>query len=172
MKQRGFTLIELMVILVIIAIVATVALPSYTNIIRDNRLQAQQRQLLAAINLARSEASHRNQNITIGAKNGTSWEDGFRIYTDNDLAGNTSYTAGTDTLIKDIDGSNAPDLTIRSNDAGDNFISFQGNGMLNEGANSISIAICDSRGTSEGRGITISRVGRAAVSTNIASCDP
>jgi type IV pilus assembly protein PilE len=39
-KDRGFTLIELVVVVAIIAIVATIALPSYTNYVRKARRNA------------------------------------------------------------------------------------------------------------------------------------
>ena len=45
-KQRGFTLIELMIVVAVIAIIAAVAYPSYTQyVIRSNRAAAQAQML-------------------------------------------------------------------------------------------------------------------------------
>lgn len=171
MKQRGFTLIELMVALAVLAILVSIALPSFEETIKNNRINTEQRKLLSAINVARSEASSRNQVITIGSDGGSRWDDGFKIYTDNEAAGNSSYSAGADTLIKDVAGNNNKDLKILSNAAGASFISFKGNGLLNE-AEDVVIAICDDRGAARGRQITINRVGRASVISPAASCSP
>ena len=47
--DRGFTLIELMIVVVIVAILATIAYPSYVNsVIRSNRADAQQTLLQVA----------------------------------------------------------------------------------------------------------------------------
>ncbi|GAA5317385.1 MAG: hypothetical protein AseanaTS_25900 [Candidatus Pelagadaptatus aseana] len=169
MKQRGFTLIELMVTVVVLAILVTVALPGFNTMIDNQRIQSTQRTMLSAINLARSEATHRNQTVTIASAGGADWEDGISIYTDNDAGGNTAFT-GADTLIKDISGAISDAVTVRTD--GNAFISFQGNGMLNEAGNTVTMAICDERGPAFGRAINISRVGRASVSTDIASCTP
>lgn len=169
MKQRGFTLIELMVTLAVLAILVTVALPGFNTLMDDHRIQAAQRSMLSALNLARSEASHRNQTITISSTGGADWGDGISIYTDGDAGGNTAFTAGN-TLIKDIGGVASDEITIRT--SGDSFISFQGNGMLNEGGNAVTMAICDDRGAAFGLVITVSRVGRASVTDNVASCTP
>lgn len=55
-RQTGFTLIELMVVIMIVAILTTLALPSFTEVIVRNRLAAQNNDLIAALNLARTLA--------------------------------------------------------------------------------------------------------------------
>ncbi len=52
----GFTLIELMVTVVIAAILLTVAVPTFRDVIQNNRLATQANDLVTAFNLARSEA--------------------------------------------------------------------------------------------------------------------
>lgn len=171
MKQRGFTLIELLVALAVLAILVAIALPSFEETIKDNRINTEQRKLLSAINLARSEASSRNQVITIGSDGGSRWDNGFKIYTDDEATGNTAYASGADVLIKEIAGNQDASLKMISNSTGSSFISFKGNGLLNE-ANDVVIAICDDRGASEGRQITINRVGRATVTSPATACSP
>ncbi len=55
-RQRGFTLIELMVALVVLGILVTVGIPGFQNIIRDNRATSISNELLGAVQFARSTA--------------------------------------------------------------------------------------------------------------------
>jgi type IV fimbrial biogenesis protein FimT len=170
-RSYGLTLIELMVTLAIFGILVGLAIPAFNTMTDGNRIVAEQRRMLSAINLARSEASHRNQTVTMASGAGGDWSQGIEIYSDADAGGNTAYNAGTDMMIKDLDASNT-NITLNSDGAGDDgYISFQGNGMLNEAAGTVSIAICDSRGPASGRLITVNRVGRASVQ-NAVTCTP
>lgn len=57
MKNRGFTLIELMVTIAILAIIATLAAPSFGNFVAEQKLNGSTREILLSVDLAKSRAS-------------------------------------------------------------------------------------------------------------------
>lgn len=61
----GFTLVELMVTIALASILLAIAVPSFNQMIVSGRLTAQSNDMLAAINLARSEAIKRNASVTL-----------------------------------------------------------------------------------------------------------
>lgn len=62
--MSGFTLIELMFALTVASILLVVAVPAFRSVTANNRLTTQANDVVAAINLARSEAIKRNTTIT------------------------------------------------------------------------------------------------------------
>jgi len=92
-SEFGFTLVELMVTLAVAAILLTVAVPSFTDLIRSNRLTTKTNLFTTALNLARSEAVKRNVKVVVckgasGACNtGDNWEDGWTVFADEDNDG-------------------------------------------------------------------------------------
>jgi len=74
-----------MITLAVLAIIVTLAVPAFTTLINNNRLTAQANELVADIQVARSEAVKRNQRVTLcpstdnATCTGTNW--GNRIMT-------------------------------------------------------------------------------------------
>lgn len=67
------TLIELLVTIVVIAILATIGIPSVQELIKNNRMDAQARDLVSLLTFGRSEALRRNADVgvaIVGAGNG------------------------------------------------------------------------------------------------------
>lgn len=64
-RAAGFTVIELMITVALLAILTALALPSFRSFIQNNRLASQANEIVAASQLARSEALKRGVNVAI-----------------------------------------------------------------------------------------------------------
>ncbi|MCK0506284.1 GspH/FimT family pseudopilin [Aromatoleum anaerobium] len=84
---RGFTLIELMVAIAILGIVLGLGMPAFNSAIQNNRATSATNDLVTALQLARSEAVKRRQDIVVcrrngdgdACANGTDWAVGWLV---------------------------------------------------------------------------------------------
>lgn len=87
-RGRGVTLLELMVTVAIVGILAMLAAPAFDSMIKANRTKSVANELLASLNLARSEAARRGQPVSVCrsndgsscATNGTGWDKGWIVF--------------------------------------------------------------------------------------------
>jgi type IV fimbrial biogenesis protein FimT len=197
-EQSGFTLIELLVTITIAGILIGLAIPSFTDTIRSNRLTTITNDFVSALNLARSEAVKRGKDVSIRkldtnsyTKLGSSvqWDSGWDVFVDED--GDGKYETG-DTLLRTYSALNAG-YTLRPNSPFGSFIRFKSSGESN---NSGRFVICDNSDgnllpeANTSKLIMIVNTGRArlaqdindppdgipnsttAANSNITACDP
>lgn len=87
-RQRGFTLMELIITVAIAAIVLAVGVPSFQGMMRNNRAATQANEMIAALNLARSEAAKRGSRVSLCPSSsgtgcgGTDWSSGWIVFVD------------------------------------------------------------------------------------------
>ncbi len=164
---NGFTLLELMVTVVIAGILASMAVPSFSQAIKNNRMSTQINELLATLNYARSEAIKRSTGISVcnssdGASCTGNWKDGWIVFVDVDSDGTVGEVLR---VHKELSGGNSMAYTASLV----SFISYKSDGLVNNTSdgsvpNSSGIfTLCDSRGDTDKKGIDISTIGRGSV---------
>ena len=73
-KTKGFTLIEIVITLAVLAVLVSWGFPSMQESIKNNRMAAQNNEMLAILKYARSEAIRRNTDVTVQiSASGTTW---------------------------------------------------------------------------------------------------
>lgn len=165
-RQKGFTLIELMVTLGIGAIILSVGVPSFRNLIMDNRLVTNANQLVASINVARSAAVRYQRNATVCASTNydaavpnctasTDWSNGWIVWVDKDRDAATD--AGE---ILAVFGPLTNSLSLSS--LGTAGFTYNARGFSLTGGDDL--VLCDTRTAETGRLIRVNAVGRTNVS--------
>jgi type IV fimbrial biogenesis protein FimT len=158
-------MLELMIVTTIATIVLSIGIPSFTQMVQNNRVITQTNTLLGTLNMARAEALKSNTQVTVCKSNdnancniGLNWQDGWVVFVDDDANGTRG---GGETLLwtqPELDGAN----TLRSNSF-DNFIAFAPNGMsIGSTANAGVFRLCDDRGIAEAMDITVTRTGSSS----------
>lgn len=177
--SRGFTLIELVVTIAVAAILLGVAVPSFQEIIKNNRMAANVNEFISALNLARSEAIKRGVSVTVcwsgdGAAcgaGGTNWMNGWIVFAEN--AGNigtanlgTGACLLTEDCLLRVYPALSAGYTFDGNNPVTNRITYNSRGMSAAGT----LVMCDDRAFgAKARAVVIARTGRAQAMTATAS---
>lgn len=77
----GFTLVELLVVVAVALILFAIAIPSLRNLIDGRRVRLAADELVASMQLARSEAIHRGERVDLVAVN-NDWRSGWTVFVD------------------------------------------------------------------------------------------
>lgn len=157
-KSRGFTLIELLITVSVLAILTTIAIPGFSDLIRNTRAKTMANGIVTALQLARSEAVKRNLQVNVcpgGVIVGCtatpgSWEDGWVVYVNGTATALRSWAAPEG------------DVVIEQDSGTDAEISFLGTGRVNA-ASQIEASLSDCVGN-EKRVIDVTAIGRISLS--------
>lgn len=176
-KTNGFTLIELIVTLAVFAIAAAMAIPNMGSFLDSNRRAANINIFVSAMNLARSEAVKRNNDVSLCTRNdaGTdcdaakNWENGWLVFVDDGTKGDVD---GSDIILRVYDPvfkrETPLDVSFRETEANIKFITYQYKGNVNTPA---TFKRCDDRGLSQARAIIVALSGRTRLSKDTADLD-
>jgi type II secretion system protein H len=151
MKNKGFSLVEMMVVVVVMAILATIAVPGFNNYMAQRRVSGAANQLFTDFMSARMQAIGQNNNVIVQLTSST----GYTII--RDLNGNGAVDAGETGPAKSI-SSDYYDVTFTSSTPSTDPV-FYPNGTLKPGLGTITVS-----NSSATKTITISTAGRIKVS--------
>lgn len=168
-RQRGFSLVELMVTITVMAILLAIALPSFRDVIHRNQVSSASNALLASLAYARTEAINRGQLVSMcPSANGTSctaasnaFDPGWLVYTYPAVAAsaNQAYAAGA--MLLRATGARAG-VSIQSR--GSTVITFGQQGQLKP-STALAFVTCYREGSS-GTGQSTAKVPAAQLDVN------
>lgn len=172
LNASGFTLTELMVTVAMIAIVLMIGVPSFQQVIMNNRMATQANDLLGSMNLSRSEAVKLGQRVVLcktadpfaatpACATTGAWEQGWLIFVDSD---NDATLDAGEVLLKVHQGISPSTLSGNTNVA--NYLSYAADGTTRLTSNAFqsgTLTLCPGTSGMTGRRIVVNAAGRARI---------
>lgn len=134
MKQRGLTLLELIIALVIVGLLLSMALPGYSELRQRDQVHTSTLGLYQAMQFTRNYAVSHNRRVTM--KNASNWHDGWEIYAD---ANNNGQRDENEPILQISNG--LGDVKVVPNENVNNYVSFIGSGESRQQSNTSKGAI-------------------------------
>ena len=173
--QHGFNLLELMAAVAVLGILLALGVPSFTQMIRNNRVVANTNELVVALSAARSEAVTRGLPTAVCARTGpttdvcrtgtaNNWNSGWLVFVDP--AGTAGVIDAGDEILQRFDAA-SPGVSVLTNNRP--VVRFAATGLPPSGATdttfTIKHTVCE--GANQ-RTVKISATGR--LHTNKGAC--
>jgi type IV fimbrial biogenesis protein FimT len=169
-RNRGLTLLELIISISIVAILGMVAVPSFVNLRQDSERAAAVNRFVHALYLARSESIKRGAIVSIcksadgrNCSHGADWNGGWMVFSNDDRDDLPDRDANED-ILSVYEG--WPAGHISSNRSAYSFRPYQ-QSVVNG-----TLVFCDARGSASARAIIISQTGRPRVAQRDSSNRP
>ncbi|WP_077529111.1 GspH/FimT family pseudopilin [Vreelandella utahensis] len=152
-RQKGFTLIELMISVALLIILVTVAVPAFQGVVESRRITTKTNLLLSSVNTTRSEAIKRGEVVTLKAVD-DDFAKGWCIY-----LGESGGGCDSETPIRTYEGSEA----LNINADGDTQLEFSPQGSLHSPGNQVALTVSPPEGQTQANYLCISLSGRASI---------
>jgi type IV fimbrial biogenesis protein FimT len=177
-RQRGFTLVELMIVVAVATVLLGFGIPSMTALMNSNKLTAASNALLSSMRLARSEAFKRNGRVVLcKSRDGVActlsggWEQGWLVF--HDVDGNGEH--GPDEVVIERGNPLPNTLRLTGNSSIARYMSFVASGatrIATGGFQAGTVTVCNLSATGgEARQIVLNAFGRPRVErVAVASC--
>jgi type IV fimbrial biogenesis protein FimT len=123
-QQQGFTILELMIAVTIAGILAVIAIPSFGDLVKNNRIATQANAIVSSLHYARGEAANRGLQVRLEPiVAGTNWTAGWLVRVDGNNDGDFNDVAD-DIVLRNYEALKSSSLT-----SGTNTLIFQANGQ-------------------------------------------
>ena len=165
--QKGFTLLELIIIIAILGLTMAFAAPGLSDMIKNNRISGNSNDFVAALQFAKAEAASRVNPVTVCKRNAAGsacvadgdWQQGWIVFSDID---GDAAVDGDDEVLMRHEALHAA-ITFGGTAGVDTFVTYRPSGTTSVTSTEVLI-LCDDRGyAASAKGILVSITGRGAV---------
>jgi type IV fimbrial biogenesis protein FimT len=170
-REKGFTLIELMIAVGLAALLLSMAVPALDMFTSNARQTGAINDFVSSMHVARSTAITTNFRVTVCASAGgtncetVSWDQGWIVFGDRD---SDQAVDGDEVIVAASDGIDG--LSIQSGEFGQ-FLMYRPNGRVMNASvngNSGQFTVCDNRGTEYAKVLIVDLSGRPRLSKYLA----